>query len=84
MDDGAQEDVPAGSDKKLPTWAKWVIGCDIVMVHLVVVLTGVDGVPFELSDAALAAYVVTGLGMPIGLASHAVRGALAGLFGVKS
>lgn len=82
-DDTASEESPAGSDK-LPVWAKWVIGCNVIMIHLVVILVGVMDVPFALNDAVLVAYVVTGLGMPIGLASHAVRGALAGLFGVKT
>ncbi len=78
------EDVPPGSDKKLPRWTKWVIGVNLIMVHLVVILVGINCVPFTLSDTVLAAYVVTGLGMPIGLASQAVRSALAGLFGAKS
>ena len=54
------------------------------MVHSVVVAAGIKDVPFTLGDAALAAYVVTGLGVPVGLASRTVRGALAGLFGIKS
>ena len=78
------EDVPTGDDKKLPTWVKWVIGLNLVMVHTVVILVGVDSVPFTLNDAALAAYVVTGLGIPIGLASQAVWSALGGIFGIKS
>ena len=61
-----------------------VIGCNVAMMRLVVVLVGFMDVPFALNDAVLGAYVVTGLGMPIGLASHAVRNALVGLFGVSS
>ena len=83
-DGGSDGDVPAGYDEKLPAWTKCVIACNLVMVHLVVMLAGFESVPFALGDAALTAYVVTGLGMPVGLASRAVRGALAGLFGLKS
>ena len=77
-------DMPAGGGKKLPKWAKWVIGTNVGMAHLVVVLVGIQDIPFTLDEVALAAYVVTGLGIPIGLANQAVRGALAGLFGAKS
>ena len=54
------------------------------MVHLVAILVGIEGVPFSLNDWTLAAYVVTGLGIPVGLANRAVRGAIAALFGIKS
>ena len=50
------------------------------MVHLVVILVAIEDVPFSLNDAILAAYVVTGLGVPIGLASQAAKSALFGLF----
>ena len=60
------------------------MGCNLVMVHLVVILVGIEGVPFSLNDWTLAAYVVTGLGIPVGLANRAVRGAIAALFGIKS
>ena len=83
-DGGSGGDAPVGDDKKLPTWAKCIIVCNLVMVHSVVVAAGIKDVPFTLGDAALAAYVVTGLGVPVGLASRTVRGALAGLFGIKS
>ena len=82
--DSSSSDSPPGDDSKLPTWAKWIIGCNIIMIHLVVLLVGFKDVPFALNDVALAAYVVTGLGLPVGLASRAVRGALAALFGIKS
>lgn len=78
------EDEPASSDKKLPAWTKSLIVVNTIAVHAVVVSVGIEAVPFTLSDAALAVYVVTCLGVPVGLASQAVRGALAGLFGVKS
>ena len=81
--DPSPSDTPAGDDPKLPTWAKWIVGCNIVMVHLVVILVGIKDVPFTLNDAALVAYVVTGLGISVGLANRAVRGALAALFGIK-
>lgn len=78
-------DVPPGSgDEGLPAWAKWIVACNLVMVHLVIMLVGFEWVPFMLNDAALTAYVVTGLGIPVGLASRAIRGALASLFGIKS
>ena len=75
---------PPDGGRKLPAWAKSLIVVNTVAVHAVVVSVGIDVVPFTLSDAALAAYVVTCLGVPVGLASQAVRGALAGLFGIKS
>ena len=83
--DGAPSaDMPPGSgDERLPTWTKWIVACNLVMVHLVIMLVGFEWVPFTLSDAALTAYVVTGLGIPVGLASRAVRGALASLFGIN-
>lgn len=77
-------DTPSGDDPKLPTWAKWIVGCNLIMVHLVVMLVGIEDVPFTLNDAALAAYVVTGLGIPVGLASRVIRSALASIFGIKS
>lgn len=83
-DGDSDDDTPPGGGKKLPTWAKSLIVVNTVAVHAVVVSVGIDAVPFTLSDAALAAYVVTCLGVPVGLASQAVRGALAGLFGIKS
>ena len=83
-DGGSGGDAPAGDDGKLPTWAKYIMAVNLAMVHLVIMLAGFEGVPFALGDAALAAYVVTGLGIPVGLANRAVRGALAGLFGIKS
>lgn len=83
-DGDSGDDTPPGGDKKLPTWAKYLIAVNTVAVHTVVVSAGIEAVPFTLSDAALAAYVVTCLGVPVGLASQAVRGALAGLFGTKS
>ena len=82
--DSSSEDVPPNGDSKLPTWAKWIIGCNLIMVHLVVMLTGIESVPFSLNDWALAAYIITGLGIPVGLANRAVRGAIASLFGIKS
>lgn len=78
------DDVPAGSDKKLPGWAKLVIGGNLVMMHLVIILVGVECIPFTLHETALAAYVITGLGIPIGLANQAVRSTLVGIFGAKS
>lgn len=66
--------------RKLPDWAKGVIITNIVMIHVVVFLVGIDDVPFTLNDAALAAYVVVGLGTPVGLASQAIRAALSSLF----
>lgn len=78
------KDVPPGDDKRLPIWAKWVIGVNLIMVHLIVMLTGIEDIPFMLNDVALAAYIVTVLGIPIGLASQAVRNALAVVFGVKT
>lgn len=83
-DDSSNEDTPPSDKKTLPTWAKYVIGFNLIMVHLVVVMVGFTGIPFELSDGALVAYIVIGLGMPIGLANRAVRHALTALFGVKS
>ena len=54
------------------------------MVHMVVILVGIESIPFSLNDWTLAAYIVTGLGIPVGLANQAVRGAIASLFGIKS
>lgn len=75
-DENSDED-PLGGAKKLPKWAKSLIVVNTIAVHAVVVSAGTEVVPFTLSDAALAAYVVTCLGVPAGLASQAVRGALA-------
>ncbi|MCE2499056.1 MAG: hypothetical protein J4F28_08780 [Nitrosopumilaceae archaeon] len=83
-DSDEDEDEPTGNDKGLPAWAKSLIVVNTIAVHAVVVSVGIEAVPFKLSDAALAAYVVTCLGVPVGLASQAIRGALAGLFGLKS
>ena len=77
------KDIPVGNDKKLPDWVKMVIGCDIIMVHLVIILVGVESIPFTLNDTTLAAYIVIGLGMPVGLANQTIRSALAAYF-VKS
>ena len=54
------------------------------MVHLVIILVGIESMPFSLNDVALAAYIVTGLGIPVGLANRAIRGAIASFFGIKS
>lgn len=80
----ADNDESSKSPKKLPDWAKWIIGCNILMVHLVIVLVGVEDISFTLNDITLTAYVVTGLGVPIGLANRTVVNALAGAFGIKS
>ena len=71
-------------DRKLPLWVKLVIGSNIVMVHLIVILVGIDAVPFSLTDTALAAYIVLGLAVPIGLANYPIRTALGAIFGTKS
>ena len=73
-----------GSEDKLPRWVKMVIGSNVIMVHLVVVLVGIVDIPFTLNDATLAAYVVIGLGVPVGLANQTVRSALSVIFGIKS
>lgn len=78
------KDTPDGDKKKLSRWVKWVIGCNIIMVHLVVMFAGFKDIPFTLSDTALAAYIVIGLGMPVGLANQTIRSALGALFGMKS
>ena len=54
------------------------------MVHLVVMFAGFKDMPFTLSDTALAAYIVIGLGMPVGLTNQTIRSALGALFGMKS
>lgn len=83
-DNAPTKDIPSETNRKLPNWAKLVIGSNIVMVHVVVILVGITDVPFTLSDASLAAYIVIAMGMPVGLANQTVRSALVGLFAAKS
>jgi len=80
----SDKDAPASSDNRLPTWAKWIIGCNVVMVHLIVIMTGFEAIPFTLNDVPLAAYIVISLGVPVGLANQTIRVALEALFGIKS
>lgn len=77
-------DEPLSSNPTLPSWVRWIVGSNLVMVHVVVILVGIDAVPFTLGDVALVAYIVTGLGIPVGLSHQAVRGAIAALIGTKT
>ena len=54
------------------------------MVHIVVIMVGIEELPFTLNDASLVAYILVGMGMPVGLANQSVRSALVGLFETKS
>jgi len=54
------------------------------MVHLIVIMTGFEVIPFTLNDVPLAAYIVISLGVPVGLANQTIRVALEALFGIKS
>ena len=81
--DAPAMDAPVGNDKKLPEWAKMIIATDLIMVHLIVILVGVESIPFTLNDWALAAYITVGLGMPVGLANRTVLEALANVFRTK-
>ncbi len=83
--DASPRDIPPEKDRgKLPAWIKWVIGCNIVMVHLVVVLVGWNDLPFMLNDAVLIAYIITALGLPVSLGNQTIRNAIAGIFAIKS
>ena len=56
----------------------------LYFLGIVIILVGIESMPFSLNDVALAAYIVTGLGIPVGLANRAIRGAIASFFGIKS
>ena len=76
-------DTPPNTSSTLPTWAKYVIAINLIMVHAVVLMTGFNYFPFMLSDTALVVYIVSGIGTPVGLASKTVQNALASMFGTK-
>lgn len=71
-DDSSNDDAVPSDKKTLPRWVKYIIAVNLIAVHLVVILTGIKDIPFELGEGALAAYIVVGLGTPIGLAHQAI------------
>ena len=81
--DSSKTDAPVDTKSTLPTWIKWIVGGNLIMVHVVVLMTGFNTVPFMLSDTVLVVYIVAGMGTPVGLASKTVQNALASLFGLK-
>lgn len=75
-------DSPGKDSRSVPPWAKRVVYLHIVMTYGLVVLSGLEFVPFSLGDVPLTALIVTGLGSSVGLV---LRRALALLgYDVKS
>ena len=60
-------DNPGEHDTDIPQWMKAVIFIHIGMTYGLIIMHGVEDVPFSLGDAPLVALTVSGLGSSLGL-----------------
>ena len=75
-------DSPGEGKTGLPDWIKKIIYLHIGMTYGIVVLTGIEGVPFALNDMPLTALVASGLGGFVGLVVQRIKDVISG--GVKT
>lgn len=72
----AKPDSPGTAKDDIPKWMKGLVGIHVVTTYIIIIMHGLDSIPFRLGELSLAALAVAGIGSSLGLVGKQITKAV--------